>query len=389
MLLDADGLGAKFAGDPRNPWLLQVASSPVLPIRPCARWSRYGGWAAHETAVALNEEMTGVAAASPRSMSTTKTAEALVASLISLLEAGTSPWRRPWDGTRGGHHINLRSGRRYHGANPILLTLGMHLRGSRLPYWCGWGEARALGLMPRQGCKAVHVLRPLVHQRGTLGIAAQRSTELAHAAPLVKSESHDTDTWVSYRPVALFNAADLVGDALPQLLERRATRALAHSRPEPQRLADAEAVLQRWPVPVVHGSDQACYLPAADRIVLPARCAFHSAAAYYATWAHEALHSTGHPSRLGRDLSGGPSSSSYAREELVAELGSVLLGDRLEIGSDLANHASYLASWISLLRDTPQLLLQVLGEAKRAVDCIVPEASEFAQKTETMGCRSR
>ena len=51
-------------------------------------------------------------------------------------------------------------------------------------------------------------------------------------------------------------------------------------------------------MPVVHGSERACYLPAADRIVLPARCAFHSAGAYYATWAHEAVHSTGHASRL-------------------------------------------------------------------------------------------
>jgi antirestriction protein ArdC len=51
-----------------------------------------------------------------------------------------------------------------------------------------------------------------------------------------------------------------------------------------------------------------------------------------------------------------------------------LIGDRLEIGSDLANHASYLASWIALLRETPRLLLQVLAEARRAVDLIVPEA---------------
>jgi antirestriction protein ArdC len=176
------------------------------------------------------------------------------------------------------------------------------------------------------------------------------------------------------RPVPLFNAADLVGDALPALLQQRSKAATARIRPEPERLAMAEAVLQRWPVPVVHGNERACYLPGADRIVLPVRCSFHSAAAYYATWAHEAVHSTGHASRLARDLSGSLSSPAYAREELVAELGSVLIGDRLEIGSDLANHASYLASWIALLRETPRLLLQVLAEARRAVDLIVPEA---------------
>lgn len=83
-----------------------------------------------------------------------------MASLIALLEAGTTPWRREWDTASGGHHVNLLSGRRYRGANPALLTLGLHLRGSALPYWCGFSEAKALGIFPRKGSKAVHVLRP-------------------------------------------------------------------------------------------------------------------------------------------------------------------------------------------------------------------------------------
>lgn len=295
--------------------------------------------------------------------------ERLVASLIELMERGTAPWRREWDATGSGHHVNLRSGRRYRGANPILLTLGMHLRGSTLPYWCGWGEARALGLSPRRGSQAVMVLRPQVHRRSgqsPLEASLERRSAAAQIDP-------DAEAWVSYRPVPVFNAADLVGDALPRVLHERAVRSGLLRRSEPERLAAAEAVLAAWPVPVTHGSDHACYLPAADRILLPVRCAFHSAAAFYATWAHEVVHSTGHLSRLARDLSGGPNSTVYAREELVAELGSVLLGDRLEIGSDLANHASYLASWIALLKETPGLLLQVLSEARQAADLIAPD----------------
>jgi antirestriction protein ArdC len=296
--------------------------------------------------------------------------ERLVASIIALLERGTAPWRREWDGSSPGHHVNLRSGRRYRGANPILLTLGMHLRGSALPYWCGWGEARALGLTPRQGSKAVVVLRPQVHRRSAQPGVEGSANDVSASARI----DHDTKAWVSYRPVPLFNAADLVGDALPVLLQERANKDQRRCRPEPERLAAAEAALGAWPVPVAFGSAQACYLPSADRILLPERCAFHSAAAYYATWAHEVLHSTGHPGRLARDLSGGPTSASYAREELIAELGSVLLGDRLEIGSDLANHASYLGSWIDQLKESPRLLLQVLAESRRAVDLIVPES---------------
>ena len=188
---------------------------------------------------------------------------------------------------------------------------------------------------------------------------------------------------MSYRPVAVFNAADLEGEALQRLIQQRRQAEGMRQRPEPERLAAAEAVLSRWPVPVHFGGDRACYLPLPDRIQLPDRSAFHSAAALYATWAHEAIHSSGHRSRLARDLSGGmgvegDGGRAYAREELVAELGAVLLGDRLEIGSAMANHAAYLGHWVALLRASPRVLLQVLSDARRAADLICPEASHAA-----------
>jgi antirestriction protein ArdC len=88
------------------------------------------------------------------------------------------------------------------------------------------------------------------------------------------------------------------------LVDRRRGAATAALRPEPERLELADMVLSRWPVPLDLGGAMACYLPALDRIQLPERGAFHSAAAFYASWANEALHSTGHASRLNRDLSG-------------------------------------------------------------------------------------
>jgi len=310
----------------------------------------------------------------------------LVASLITLLEAGTTPWRREWDGTAGGgHHVNLLSGRRYRGTNPVLLTLGLHLRGSALPYWCGFGEAKALGIFPRKGSKAVHVLRPQVHQRG--------EARLAEAGPVDGSgvggdgsgqpSAGAGHSWVSYRPVALFNAADLEGEVLEGLIQKRRQAEGAVLRPEPARLATAEAVLSRWRVPVGFAGDRACYLPGPDRIQLPDRAAFHSAGALYATWAHEVIHSTGHSSRLARDLSGGMGEGgdggrAYGREELVAELGAVLLGDRLEIGSAMANHAAYLGHWVELLKESPRVLLQVLSDARKAADLVCPEAFEAA-----------
>jgi len=304
-----------------------------------------------------------------------------VASLVDLLEAGTTPWRREWDATSGGHHVNLHSGRRYRGANPALLTLGLHLRGSALPYWCGFSEAKALKILPRKGSKAVHVLRPQVHQLGGGQLVKSASAaEGGHGSAGADSQpsAQPGRSWVSYRAVALFNAADLEGEALEALIQKRRQVEGAVLRPEPVRLAAAEVVLSAWPVPVSFAGDRACYLPVPDRIQLPDRAAFHSAGVFYDTCADEVIHSTGHISRLARDLSGGMGEGgdggrAYGREELVAELGAVLLGDRLEIGSAMANHAAYLGHWVELLKESPRVLLQVLSDARKAADLVCPE----------------
>ena len=310
-----------------------------------------------------------------------------MAFLVALLEAGTTPWRREWDAAAGGHHVNLLSGRRYRGANPVLLTLGLHLRGSALPYWCGFAEAKALGIFPRKGSKAVHVLRPQVHQRGEGWLAEPGAVDGSGSGVGGDGAGQPSAaagrSWVSYRPLALFNAADLEGEALEGLIQKRRQAEGVQLRPEPERLAAAEAVLSAWPVPVSFAGDRACYLPGPDRIQLPDRAAFHSAGALYATWAHEVIHSTGHSSRLARDLSGGMGEAgdggrAYAREELVAELGAVLLGDRLEIGSAMANHAAYLGHWVELFKASPRVLLQVLSDARKAADLICPEVPEAA-----------
>jgi len=329
------------------------------------------------------------ARSSERQRPPASTEDRLVADLIALMEAGQAPWRRPWrEGS--GAHVNLITGRPYRGSNPVLLTLGLHLRGSTLPYWCGWGEARRLDLAPRRGSRGVMILRPLRWERepvgtgavdGALGAGAGAGAGATAAHGESGTPAPMPQQGIRFRPMVVFNAADLVGDAKASrgLAERIAgCRAQAHQAPVRQaseRLAAAAATLAAWPVPLFEGAGRACYRPDLDRIELPDRGSFHAAAARLATWAHEAIHSTGHPSRLARDLTGAFGSAAYAREELVAELGAVLLGERLAIGSDTANHAAYLRHWCELLRQDSRLLLQVLGDARRAADLIAPEAA--------------
>lgn len=384
--------GISTAPDPAGPH--GAAPAAPLPSRPSD-----AGPAGADRPVAASLQ------AEPRPDRELTAEQRLLASVLAVLEAGTAPWRREWDGSGGGHHLNLVNGHRYRGVNPILLALALQARQAHgvgsselrnLPYWCGFAAARALGLHPRAGSRAIHILRPHRMQRrgaaagqssATDAPASQAITAMASAPVEPPAASQEGPVrqggWIRYRPVAVFHVSDLEGEGLAALVARRQTAAKASLRPEPERLELAEQALSRWPVPLELGGAMACYLPSLDRIQLPQRSAFHSPAAFYATWAHEAVHSTGHASRLNRDLSGrmggdAGAERTYAREELVAELGAMLIGDRLEIGSDTANHAAYMSHWIALLQDSPRMLYQVLGEARRAADLVVPDQEDPA-----------
>lgn len=293
----------------------------------------------------------------------------LVSDLIALMEQGTAPWRREWQGQQGVHR-NLLSGHEYRGSNPLLLEFGSLLKGHTLALWLGGAQAKANGWFPRKGCSAVRIVRPQLNQREQVDGdgAVLRSAE---GEPL-------TSCWVSYKVVPVFNAADLIGtsEEAEAALQRRIAAALEQAGPPrtaAARLEQAERVLEAWSVPTVFGGAVACYSPAADRIAMPPHQAFHSREAYASTWAHEQVHSTGHGSRLDRPQGGAMGSAAYAREELVAELGAVIVCQRLQIGSDFQNHAAYLAHWAELLREKPSVLFHVLSAARQAADLIAPE----------------
>ena len=280
------------------------------------------------------------------------TEERLVADLVAAMEKGLmSPWRKPWKAEQA-QHMNPVSGAVYSGANPIVLELAMSVRGTDLPLWSGFGQAKARGWHPRKGSKAALILRPEIHKREEVDENGEK-TEFV---------------WTTYKAANVFNLSDLEGDGLTAFID--ANLGEVTSRPEPERLEAAEAVLKNWEVMPQFGGSRAFYIPNSDTICLPSRSRFESPAAFVATWAHEVAHSTGHKSRLSRDLSGRMGSASYAREELIAELASFLICRRLEVDSCPENHASYLNSWIEMLRESPKIILKVFSESRKAADLI-------------------
>ena len=290
----------------------------------------------------------------------------LVAGLIELMEAGTNPWQKEWTAASYIPHTNLVTGAAYKGSNPALLELQMQIRGSQLPLWIPGGQGKAKGWRPRKGSKACCICMPMTITKDKLDDQGQ---------PVVTNGETETttSTFFTYKG-GIFNAADMEGDGLQEEIDKALN--LKPERSEPERLSEAEEILQRYELKPIHEGYRAYYSPTKDQIVLPERRNFVSSAGYYATLAHEMVHSTGHSSRLRREgivNFEGFGTDSYAKEELIAELGAFLVCTRLSIPSRTENHASYLNSWISRLKEQPNFLLTAFSSARQAANLLVPE----------------
>lgn len=111
----------------------------------------------------------------------------------------------------------------------------------------------------------------------------------------------------------------------------------------------------------------AFYSPRLDYVKLPKREIFISTAKYYSTLFHEIIHWTGHETRLNRNLKGHNDKQSYSFEELIAEMGSMLLCLQNGISSELINSIRYLKGWSDLYKENRiEQIKKAFTESKKA-----------------------
>jgi antirestriction protein ArdC len=125
---------------------------------------------------------------------------------------------------------------------------------------------------------------------------------------------------------------------------------------------------------IKHGYNQAYYSPSEDIIAMPNKKQFKGKEEYYSTLFHESIHSTGHKSRLNRfekekQIAFG--SEDYSKEELIAEIGSAMLCSYCGIEKTIDNQASYIASWLQVLRNDKNFVIQASSKAQKAYDYIL------------------
>jgi putative DNA primase/helicase len=120
------------------------------------------------------------------------------------------------------------------------------------------------------------------------------------------------------------------------------------------------------------------------RLLSPER--FTTPSASYATALHELGHWTAHPDRLDRDLRNPFGSQAYAREELRAEIASLIVRSELGIGYDSERHAGYVDHWVQILTDTPKEILYAAADAERISDYILTiEQKKEIRHTQEVG----
>ena len=270
--------------------------------------------------------------------------------IIKQLETGTAPWHKPWKSTgKDALPRNLLTQREYRGINVwILLSAGY-----ASPYWLTYQQAAELGGHVRSGAKGMPVI---FWKFGT--------REVQDGEEIIEKKS------VLCRYYTVFNTAQCEG------LKARPTQA-AEPLPQINSIENCEQIVTEWldKPTIQHGSNRACYSKMLDLIQMPDRSSFENAEEYYSTLFHELTHSTGHPKRLNRPTLATFErfgDEKYSAEELVAEMGAAFLCGISGIENrTLNNSASYLRSWLDVLKQDSRLVLVAAGQAQKAADLIL------------------
>ena len=273
--------------------------------------------------------------------------------IIAQLEAGVAPWAQPWGKSSATPALpyNASTGRRYSGVNVLMLWSAAVANGYPTMGWMTYQQAAALGGQVRKG------------ERGTMIVFADRFTPASE-----KDKGDDARTISFLKRFTVFNCAQI--DGLPADMT-----AADEPLTDCEQHEAAERLIKASGVPIRIGGDKAFYMPAVDAIAVPHQSAFFAPINYYRTVCHELSHATGHSSRLDRKLLNQFGSKDYAREELVAEMGSAFVCASLGIVPTV-NHSDYIGSWLTVLREDNRAIFKAASAATKAADWLLAKLED-------------
>lgn len=281
----------------------------------------------------------------------------LVRDVVGDIEAGHFlPWENPVKDEYAMPFFNPLTKTVYSGLNVLRLAAFNYKNDSKDPRFLTFPQVKSAGFKLKKGCHGVKLYK-----------LVQIEEKTADEEPEMNLFSEkDENKRPAMVPFVVFNAADIEG--LPELPK------IEYTAEEKNDLL--ENMIKNSEAPIYYdGLSYGIngYSPALDSIHLYERSAFKNLDEFYGTAAHEIAHSTGHYSRLNRNMKGGMRSKSYAREELVAELTAAMI--RAAFGGavsaeHLKNNRAYLDSWARAVKDDKTAIYKAYKEAAAAFDYI-------------------
>lgn len=309
--------------------------------------------------------------------------------LIKRMEEMQKDWHKGWIG--GGSMFGLPqniSGRTYEGSNAFLLFLHTAENGYKAPVYMTYGQLYKEGAHVLKGEKAVPVFKwgfsikdkdgkkvteeefhnmtddekKECKRRPFLKIYPEFNIDQTNMSEVNKEKYDAVASQFRKTDVPTITDGMYVNKAIDRMMEK-----------------------QEWVCKIQYDKEEkgAYYSPTKDIVVLPTKAQFRihpddpeecfkDGQEYYGTALHEMAHSTGHPSRLDRLKPAAFGSPEYAKEELVAELTSAMVGNTLGFDRRISdNNVAYLQNWTSALRKEPKFIVTVMADVNKASRIII------------------
>ena len=304
--------------------------------------------------------------------------------IIDSLERGIIPWNKPW--VSMGGHKNYVSKKPYRGVNPFLLQISSIDNDFVSPFWLTYNQANELSIkkwLKDNSLTDTDENRAAYKndENGYKGVRkGEKSTTIIFWNTFTIEDKDNRDengkpekkTIPYLKYISIFNTDQTdLGIEIPKVSDKQF---------DP--IEEAQSVIDDWAdrPEINHGGDIASYIPSYDQITMPLPEMFDSENYYYKTLYHEAIHSTGHKSRLNRiKESSGFGSDPYAKEELVAELGAAIMMNYVGIETPETdkNTEAYIKSWVKRFKEDSKLIISAGSKAQKAADYIIGAEDEI------------
>lgn len=326
-----------------------------------------------------------------------KFSDMLIARMEQMKE---SKWKKGWtDGRTAqfGLPQNL-VGRPYTGSNAFLCQIHTTMEHYRMPVYLTIKQIRDAGGMIKKGEHSIPIFK------WDLRIKDKDDKKLSESD--YRNMTKEEQAECTVRPyLKVYNEWNIDQTNLEEVNKEKYDAILKRFKSEPikdevgmykNEAFDNLLKEQSWVCPIEYEkfNESAFYSPKRDQIVVPSKKQFNisntpedvfkDGMEFYGTTIHEMAHSTGHESRLGRDgivKIDQFGSDQYAKEELVAELTSALIGNAMGFDSRIReNNIAYLQNWIGSLKKDPKFLKSVMSDVNKSSKMVLEHIDEQRRK---------